>query len=1098
MNTKHRFGLLLALLLAVTGTLLGQGITGDLLVNVTDPSSAVVPKATLSLVEVATGIKYHGESDEAGNYIFPQLKPGDYKLAVKAPGFTETIVDQVRVILGQKARVDARLQVGATTSSVVVSAAAETLLNAESAATGHTLDYKRIIEMPMAGRNFLDLALLGGGATPQGAGYSPASSWTGRGGMSLSIAGNRESNVSFLLNGIETRASRFGATSVRPSVDAIQEFRVQRSTFGAEFGRSAGVVNTTLRSGTNDLHVTMWEFHNNPRLNAYSFFDKSSGKLREKSAFTRNNFGVATGGPVVLPKVYDGHDRTFFFFNYEAWRHVSRGNSSAIFPSRAQLGGNLADNSAGTGIMPTGSADCGKTRWCYNVLDPLTKTDATNGLPFAGNVIPASRLDPMTQKIIPFTPEPNGAVYSSSGGLLYNTMKVVRSTNDWDQYNSRIDHQISDRHMVHGSFSWNDETKLNGSIRALGGEGYPINNKLVTMTDTFIFSPSILNEFRFGFNKNNALRVPESAYGEDYASGLFGLRNTAKNPAVFGLPLFNINGFGSLGSPSVALGSTDKNFQFVDNLSMTRGRHNIRTGVQYTRMVYYQTTNVSGNPTFGFDGRYSGNNSVGLPEFLLGMPISATGAIGDASQDMRSNYYGTYIQDDWRVHPELTLNFGIRYEYAADPTEIDNRSMYFDPSTAKMVIAGQGVRPSIVDPDRNNFAPRFGFAYRPGFLKNTVLRGGIGTYYSTDNSNEQQFKINGPPFYQTQTLRAEATSTKAQPTMFMKDMLPTFNLVGNLSPQTLDRTNRTPYLNQWSFGIQRSFANDWLAEVEYAGSTGQKLPQRRNLNIASLDPTGTIPVKQRQPFPAWETILLGYNGGWSSYNAMIAKIEKRFSAGFSVSASYTWQKALDLGHTDEASSMSQEQKKWDKGHSVFDVPHRFVTSYSLELPFGRGKALLSGIPSALDKVLGGWQMSGIATLSAGQFQTVVLGYDWLNIGGYGNARPNIVGDYTEGRDLSKQVWLTKSAFAQPATRVQGTEARTAIQLPGFANWDMGIYKNTSIGERFKTQFRVDMFNALNHTQFGGPELNMSSSNFGKIFGLRNGPRNLQLGLKLNF
>jgi outer membrane receptor protein involved in Fe transport len=607
-----------------------------------------------------------------------------------------------------------------------------------------------------------------------------------------------------------------------------------------------------------------------------------------------------------------------------------------------------------------------------------------------------------------------------------------------------------------------------------------------------------VNEFRFGYNKNNALRVPESAYGPNYAAELFGVRNTSNNAAVFGLPAFNINGFGTLGSPSVALGSTDENFQFVNNLSITKGRHNIRTGGQFTRMIYFQTTNVSGNPTFGFDGRYSGNNSVGLAEFLLGMPITATGAIGDASQDMRSNYYGAYVQDDWRVHPALTLNFGLRYEYAADPTEINNRSMYFDPLTARMVIAGQGVRSSIVDPDRNNFAPRFGFAYRPGFLDNTVIRGGIGTYYSTDNGNEQQFKINGPPFYQTQTARAEATGVSPTPTLFMKDMLPAFNLLANLSPQTLDHTNRTPYINQWSFGIQHSFGKDWLAEVEYAGSTGQKLPQRRNMNIATPDPTGTIPVKARQPYPAWDTILLGYNGGWSSYNAMVAKLEKRFSKGLSLTASYTWQKSLDLGHTDEASSMSREQKKWDKGHSVFDVPHRFVTGYSWELPVGRGKALLSGAPAVADKVLGGWQISGIATISAGQFQSPALGYDWLNIGSYGNARPNIAGDYTNGRDLSKQVWLDRAAFVAPATRVQGTAGRTSIQLPGFANWDMGVYKNTSIGERLKTQFRVDMFNALNHTQFGGPEMNMSSANFGRIFGLRNGPRNVQLGLKLNF
>lgn len=1065
-----------------------QSITGDLVVNVTDSTGAVVGGAKLELIAVETNVKIESSTDSLGNALFSQLKPGAYKLAITAPGFQKASVSDILIALGQRARIDAKLTVGALTEAINVSAAAETLLNAESAAVGQVITDRAIVELPLNGRNFIQLAQISAGAAPIGIGVSPATSWTGRGDSTLSLAGGRETNNSFLVNGIETRNSRFGSAGIRPSADAVEEFKVQRSTFGAEFGRSSAIINTTIRSGTNDLHLALFEFLRNRNLDANDFFANSSGQA--KPAFTQNNFGVAVGGPVILPG-YSGRNKTFWFFNYEGFRQRQSNTQTALYPSPAQMAGNLADDSAGTGIFPTASAFCQAnptSRKCLDIIDPDT------GLPFAGNVIPASRLDPTVQKQLPYQPKPNVAVPANSPTFPnFNTVGFPKRINDWDQYNVRLDHHFSSNDVLYGTFSNSDETLFAPALRPLGGDVYPQTDRLYTVTYTKIIGPTKINEFRFGYNRSLTYRTAETSNTRDYAKDVFGLKNTSPNPFDFGVPNFNPSGFSGVGSLAEAIGATDTNIQFTDNFGWNTLKHNIRMGLTIARQRYDEITDFSGVPNFSFDGRYTKVQGMGLGDMLLGLPISAGGALGDSSQYLRTTFYSGYIQDDWRVTPALTLNFGIRYEYAAAPSETRGKALVFAPDLGTVVYANKGVRPSIVDPDWNNFAPRFGFAYRPGFLRNTVVRGGYGIYYATDNFNEEQFKVIGPPFYQSQTLNGDP----AKPTLHMSDMLPSFSASPNLNPFSFDRHNRTPYLSQWSFGIQQSFRRDYVLELEYAGSTGQKLPERRNLNIGRIDPTGTIPISARVPYPQYGFILLTYNGGWSSYNALTTRLEKRFTGGLFLLASYTWQKSLDLGATDEFSAISAEYKKFDKGHSTFDVPHRFVLSYIYELPFGKRKRLGNAAGPLFDKFIGGWQITGITTFSAGQYQTPGLGVDWLNLGAFTSSRPDIIGDYKKGRSFP-DAYLNPAAFARPATHIEGNAARNSIQQPGINNWDLGVFKNTRVGERFNAQFRWEMFNAWNHTQYGPADLSLASATFGKIGGLLIGPRRMQFGLRLTY
>ncbi|MCU1258498.1 MAG: TonB-dependent receptor, partial [Bryobacterales bacterium] len=996
-------------------------------------------------------------------------------------------LNNVVIALGQRSQLDVKLALGSISERVEISAAAETVLS-ENATVGQVITTQTVVDLPLNGRNFIQLAQISAGAAPVGIGTSPATSWTGRTDSTLSIDGGRETNNSFLVNGVETRNSRFGSAGIRPSADAIEEFSVTRSTFGAEFGRSSAIVNTTIRSGTNGLHLAVFEFLRNRNLDAIDFFANRAGSA--KPAFTQNNFGTAVGGPVVVPG-YNGKDKTFWFFNYEGFRQRQANTSTALYPSPAQMAGNLADDSAGTGILPTTSAVCvanPTSQKCHNVIDPTT------GLPFPGNVIPTGRLDPIVQKQLPYQPKPNIAVAQNSPIFPgSNTIGFPKTINDWDQYNVRLDHHFTSNDVLYGTFSNSDESLLRPALRPLGGDVFPQSDRLYTVTYSRIIGPSMINEFRFGYNRSVTYRTAETANTKDFASQVFGLKNTSPNPFDFGVPNFNPSGFAGVGSLAEAIGATDTNIQFTDNFSWNTRGHNVRLGLTISPKRYDEITDFSGNPTFTFDGRFTGAQGLGLGDMLLGLPITAAGALGDSSQKMRTTYYAGYLQDDWRVTPTLNLNLGIRYEYAGSPVEQRGKALVFSPELGTIVYANKGVRPSIVDPDYNNFAPRVGFAWRPSLLRNTVVRGGAGIYYATDNWNELQFEVIGPPFYQSQTLNSDPT----KPTLLMSNLLPSFAASPNLNPFSFDRLSRTPYTSQWSFGIQRTFHQDYLFELEYQGSTGQKLPERRNLNIASIDPTGTVPIAARVPFPQYGFILLTYNGGWSSYNGLTARLEKRFSNGLFLLASYTWSKSLDLGSTDEGSAVSANFKNWDKGRSAFDVPQRLVLSYVYQLPFGRGKRFGNNMNATLDKIAGGWQVTGITTFAAGQFQTPSLGVDWLNLGAFTTSRPNIVGDVKSGRSLP-DAYVNPTAFVRPATHIEGNGGRNSIEQPGINNWDLGIFKNVRVHERFNTQVRWEMFNAWNHTQFGPASLNLSSAAFGKSTSTLIGPRRMQVALRFAF
>ncbi len=1088
MKTKYRFLYAGLALLCGAALVTSQGLTGDLSVTVTDPNGASVANATLTLKNVQENTTTAtAQTNGGGSYIFNELKPGSYALEIKAAGFQPQRLTDITIQLAQRAAVGVKLTLGTVSETVDVSAAAETLLNAESATEGQVLQQQTIENLPLNGRNFIQLAQLSSGAAPIGTGNSPATTWTGRSDQTISIEGLRESNTSYLVDGIETRNARFGNAGIRPDPDAIQEFNVQRGFFTPDFGGSAGVVNTTLRSGTNDLHLTAFELVRNNDFDANDYFANAAGQ-GSPPPFSQNQFGATAAGPVVIPKLFNGRNKLFFMFNYEGFRQREGLSDTGLYPSTAQLAGNLADNSAGTGIFPTNSAFCVAnpgSQHCANVIDP------TNGQPFRGNVIPASRLNPVSQKAIPFTPVPN--VFANTSGTnfpTFNTFAAPKQISDFDQYNTRIDYQLSSKDAIYGSYSNSNEPLYVPTIQVLGGTNNPLKDQLWTGTWVHIFSPTIVNELRFGHNDTSTYKLEEGADGPNYAATTFGLKNTSTNPFDFGVPSFGITGFGGIGSFSEAIGADEGNYQYVDNLSITRGKHNFKVGFQIMHLNYFEITDFGGVPSFGFTGQFTGLNN-GLADFLLGTPYTATTSVGNSSQNMVSNYYGGYLTDNWHILPKLTLNLGLRYEFQPYPREINGRAEFFDFSTQQEVIAGHGVRPEIVDPDYNNFAPRVGLAYQVN--KSTVIRAGGGIYYSTDNANELQFEIVGAPFYSSQTI------TSTTPSISLSNLFPAAGVGASFNPFTLNPRSRTPYVSQWTFDIQHTFAANNFVEIAYNGSTSQKLPQRFNPDSGAQDPTDTIPLSEREPYPQYNGfILFSNNDGWASYQAFTARYEHRFSSGLYFLGSYTWQKALDLGNTDDFSMISADFKTYDRGPSDYDVPQRFVMSFNYDLPIGRGKPLLGGASKLVNAFVGGWSVNGIATYSAGQYHTVTTAQFWPNISPtFNTSVPNVVGDPTLNQN-PKGLYFNSAAFAYPTNHIEGNAGRNQFEVPGIANWDMSAFKSVRITERLAAQLRVEAFNIFNHTQFGVPNMTWGTPTFGAITSTLEGPRTLQLGMRVTF
>jgi hypothetical protein len=1087
-----------------------QTFTADILGTVHDATGAVVSAAKVTLTRTNTGTTLDTISDGAGNYAFFQVQPAHYSLQVYKEGFMTFTVSDLEVLVSQRARIDVILKIGATSEKVDVSAGGTQMLETQSSEVGEVIQQKAILDMPLNGRNFIQLAELTPGvfdATVNNNSYSCATSVGAGGGAegrsgagTMAAMGMRESNVSYLIDGIEARSARWGNVTIKPAPDAIQEFKVETSDFEADSGRSSVITNITLKSGTNRLHGSAYEFIRNSELDGNDYFLNMAGTPRPE--FQQNNFGASVGGPIKQGKL-------FFFGAYEGLRSRKGLAFNGLYPSAAQLAGNLADDSAGTGIFPTNSPLCQanpSSTKCVDVINPST------GQPFPGNVIPSSMLDPVAQKWLPYIRQPNVAVTPNQPSLPnFNFAFSPKEIVDDNQFHIRTDYDISQNNRLFGSYSYDARPHTLPQLPIDSDQSIPWRGQVLSTSWVHDFNSRTVNEFRFGYSRSRVGITGETSYGPNIAETVFGLQNINSVPITFAVPSPSIPGFGPIGSNWIAMDSTDHTFHFSDQVSMVRGSHTLKMGAEYHHQAFTLLCGCA-PPGFSFTGQFSGN---GLADFLLGDPFSGFAPYGLISTDARADYWGEYFQDNYRIRPSLTLNLGIRYETQQWPHDINGRQDAFIPAAGKVEAVWLGQIPNGIAPTpHKDFAPRVGFAYSPGFLKNTVIRGSYGIFYATDNWNELgAFDSAGPDLFVDRV----PTSNPVAPTLSMEQSFASVTLgAANLPVGTgifaADSTRVTPYYEEWTFGFQHTFGSNWLLDAAYVGNEGQHLFLRRDVNTPSLDPTGTIPIQARRPYSQYGFILEPFTGGWSDFNGLLAKVEHRTTTNGYLLGSFGWIKALDLGNCCNYQGIDRDFKALNKGPNDATVPLQLSVAYVYNLPVGRGKPFLSSLSRPADILIGGWSVSGITTFSRGLYTSPFVGFDYLDLGPFANnPLADLVGNPVPAKQSINQYW-TPTAYALPgcsadpgvfnynpcptALHLQGDAKRNSLEGPGYQNWDIAAMKEIPLGERFTLQFRGEFFNAFNHPQFGMPNNTLNSGEFGVITSLHNPPREIQVAGKL--
>lgn len=1081
-----------------------QFVRGSIVGTISDESGAVIPGAEITLQNTSTNETKTFTTDAAGSYNFAALLPGLYHIDVKKTGFKSQTVSEIRLEVNQTARVDVKLPIGDVGERIEVSASA-VLLKTDTSEIGHVVTNKQIVELPLNGRDYLQLARLIPGVIPSRAGAT-----AGQKGVSRSVnsIGARDTSVSFLLDGVDTNDVSFQTPSVTPSIDAIQEFKVLQNAYSAEFGRGATQILTALRSGTNEFHGSLFEFLRNDKLSTRSFFQPS-----QPAPLKQNQFGGTFGGPILK-------DRTFFFVNYEGQRIRTAGTSFTLVPTPAEFAGDFSASGR-------------------DIYDPLTFDAATRTRQqFPGNRIPANRISELAKKVAALYPAPN---YTGLVGRNY--ARDVGQINDNNQGNVRVDHRITGNDSFFARYSILDSFRTRYALLPYSGTVDDIRGQNAALNWVHTFSGSLINETRLGFNRNRYLTPPDSSPSANPASDLFGLTNTTSNPgSQFGIPQFGLaNGFAGLGPGSqFPQNAITQTWQLVDNITYIRGAHTLRTGIDFRRTRLTQLVANNDRGSFNFTGQFTSRDNgaatgSSAADLILGFPQSAAAGVGDQLAHNYNELYSAYFQDDWKVSQQLTINLGIRYEYITPWKEkLDRYTIldFADPKgrlllagTNKAFVPGQGVVDSggpvlprgIVDPDKNNWAPRVGVAWRP--LAKTVIRAGGGIFYDVQEGNEAQFLRNNVPLFFVQNYTADPFV----PNLRLDNLFPPVTSLptGTIQPFTLS-TLRTPYVSQWNFNIERELMSNLLFEVGYVGSKGTHLLRRTNFQqwdgILVKDPANPTPLAARVRYPNFSpTVIIGSeNGGSSTFHGLITKLERRFASGFQFLASYTYSRAIDdaASSSNFDGSPSNAQCRCDlrgnKGPSAYDLTHRAIVSFNYELPFGQGKRLLNS-KGAMDKLVGGWQLNGIVSAQSGPpFQINTQG-DNANIGtGAGSGtpqRPNVVAGQFDGIDTGADIkrrgvdpgtyYFNPAAFAMPPLFRLGNLGKNTMRGPGFSNWDLSLFKNTAITERFVTQFRAEFFDAFNQSQFGLPGLTFNTPTFGVIT-TSSGRRIIQFGLKLLF
>ncbi|MBC7924594.1 MAG: TonB-dependent receptor [Bryobacteraceae bacterium] len=1092
--------ILLAVLLSsavFTATLRAQKVTATVVGVVSDPSGAAIAEALISARNTGTNATKSARTDVSGNYSLTYLPPGTYEITAEAPGFKRTRSSALELQVDQTGRVDLKMEVGAVTESVLVEASAP-LVSSETSSVGQVITSNQIVSLPLRGRTFFELAQLAPGVLPR----SPSSFVANRrpmpGGLNapaFHVSGARESSNGYIIDGVNAQDPHYLTPSIFPSVDAIQEFKLQTSTYSAEFGRYAAQINATTRSGTNQFHGVLYEFFRNEKLDAANFFDNFAG--REQPPLRYNQFGATLGGPLGIPKLWSGRDRTFFFLNYEGTR-VRNGRTAQIsVPTAEQRNGDLS-----------------RLGFRNNrpIYDPATTRPNPAGTgvirdPFPDNRIPATRITPFARTVLGLFPLPNSDV--ATGNNYFTTLSDVSDNN---QGMARIDHRISDRMNLFYRYSVFDGIESAPSPIIQGGRSTDVRTHNMAFNLVTVWTPKLLHELRMGYNRPVYLILQQGASETDYARDL-GLRNLLADPVGWGVPQVSLTGFSGIGSNENPTTQVSNVYQLVNHVSYTTGAHSLKFGTDFRKTNYNDRSERSVRGAFGFTGALTADptraaaTGVSLADLLLGLPLTATGSNTSLAGNFNGFSYAFFAQDDWRVNSRLTFNLGVRYDLNTRYTDVQNRMTLFDAAEpgGRILIAGSsdafipgrgrvaGTETSrgLLPPDKNNWAPRIGFALRPFGNSGTVVRGGYGLFFETVELQDLRTFVRNPPFGAVTDLRAEANAnSNSAAALRVAELFPAEGTpAARPSVFSPSGTYSDPYYQQWNFGVEHEVFRSTVLEVSYIGSKGTNLVQRLNLNQARLDadPGRPTTVLSRQPFPTFGTIRVSENAANSSYHAMIVRFERRLNRGLSFLSSYTFGKSLDFGSLIDDQPRDIFNRGLSKGRSDYDVRHRVVLSGTWEVP-GRG------LPSSVSWLTRGWQINGIFSARTGFPLTVNALGDICNCAAADQTAQQ-VGDPSSGEVGRRERWFNTSAFVNPAPGTFGSSGRNILDGPGEWSINSSLFRSFTLNERMRLQFRAESFNLTNHTNFGLPNAQVGNPNYGVIQGAADA-RTVQFALKL--
>jgi len=1031
----------------------GQTTTGTILGFVSGRDEARLPGVEITVVNEEANSRRSVLSDRTGNYQVSLLPPGAYRVEAELEGFNKAIRSGIRLQVNQKAVVEITLEVGTVDFEVSVVADAP-MTDSVSAGVGTVIDNKKIVELPLNGRDFFQLSTLVTGAAPPAENSQNASA-----GGAVSINGAREHSNNFLLDGVDNNDPYINQIVIPPSIDSIQEFKVQSSTYSAEFGRSAGgQFNYVTKSGTNSWHGSAYEFHRNAVLDAKNFFDDPHSDIPK---FIRNQFGSTLGGPIQKNKL-------FVFGSYEGTTQRKAFTRVATVPPAAWRNGDFSS----IGAVP--------------IVDPRT------GEPFAGNVVPRSRIDEAGAAILDFYPLPDDPDATGPSGA---TSAVV-GRNTTHQATVRGDQMLnSDDRLFYRYGFWdtggaNPFDTLQGSTN-VPGYGNRLQSRGQALAAGWTSGRSVLNDLRFGYSRSRLLIVDENS-GND-VSGQLGIRGLATEPIRVGRPGVQVGITDSLSGPiNLPQGRLAQTFQLEDGLSWMLGRHSLKAGggIRVVRVDAFLDFVARG--VFVFTGQ-SGNP---ITDLLLGAPTLAQrmNPDSDTDHDLRTFAVHGYLQDDWRVSDDVTLNLGVRYDFNRPVREAQNRFSIPDlenPEGGYIRVGTEGVPLGRYAADKNNIAPRLGVAWTPFGSARTVLRAGYGLYVDSGILNANILTHFNPPFFSLDLVLGPPSLTDA----FSGANIPISFAAG------VAEDYRDGYFHQFSAGVQHELAPHLLVDVSYVGSRGRNLQLARDLNQG---PPGGPPTLN----PAFGPALIITSQGDSSYDSVQVRIERRFRAGLSFLSAYTGSRSRDNGSSWMALSSALPglpQNSFDldaeRGPSEFDSPHRWAFSSIWELPFGKGKRFLQG-GGAASSILGNWEFAGIATLQSGRPFSAYYGAS-ANFsgtsnganGGSGLDRPNQTGDPVL-RDPDPSLWFDPGAFTAPDGAF-GDVGRNTLRGAPVRNFDLALYKNVALGETGMLQLRVEFFNAFNTPNFFLPVGDLTNANAGRVLGAHDS-RQIQFGLKLRF